>query len=282
MIKIIKSLTCCIGLCLVSTVVSANSFYANNEFQQQAPTAFALQPESQNFLAPAYDMTIHHADELLLKIADDKALSDAIKRWFTLSFEQQIPWLRKVFTLEIETFKQQLPSFIAPKLLIDNHSYPNKMVYFDFDITQPDSGIVYLNPQKLATEDRYAALALLVHETRHSFQFQLAAKQDSQLANGYWAAFSAQKQLKGLGFSDFLTLLNEYEAFQFGNYVVGKLTDWQIDMIAMGTFASQYDQQGVLKIDLISLGNNGSALSLLEQYNQLAKTQYQLRQQSTQ
>ncbi|MCL1067813.1 hypothetical protein L2735_13525 [Shewanella olleyana] len=268
----------CAGLSVSGLTFSAvaDNFYANQTLQQQAPQAFALQPQSEAFLAPAYELTIAHADSLLELIAQDKALTNAIKKWPSLTMDEQIPWLKKVFALEVQSFGTE-----APQLIIDNHSYPKKMVYFDFDVKAGGNGIVYLNPDKLAEEEAFASLAFLIHETRHSYQFQRAmAGQSDAVSQGYLAAFTAQKQLTGFGFSDFLTLVNEYEAFQFGNYVIGKLTDWQVDMINMGTFASQYDSQGQLKIDLIALSASDAEQSLLSQYNKLAENQYKLRQES--
>ncbi|WP_282166502.1 hypothetical protein [Shewanella japonica] len=254
---------------------AADRFYANQALQQQAPQAFALQPQSDAFLAPAYALTISHADRLVGLINQDKNVTEAIANWSDLTIDEQIPWLKKVFDLAVQSFGTQ-----TPLLIIDNHSYPNKMVYFDFDVEKGGSGIVYLNPEKLAEEDPYASLAFLVHETRHSYQFQQALSGENYpISQGYLAAFNAQKQLKGFGFSDFLTLLNEYEAFQFGNYVIGQLTNWQVDMLNMGTFASQFNRQGQLKIDLQALSLNASEQTLLEQYNELAQKQFNLRQQ---
>lgn len=279
---------------LVSSVQAAGSFYATQVLQSQLPHAFALQPEAHDFLKAAQTKTIKDGDKLVELILADKDLTAALSKWHTLSIDEQIPFLRKVFALEYRSM-----GIKPPKLIIDNHSYPNKMVYFDFDVTylsplatndSVNSGVVYLNPDKLAAQDKFASLAFLIHETRHSYQFQLSQQQhsnvkDNQLASGYIAAFSAQKSLTGFGFSDFLTLLNEYEAFQYGNYVLGRLTQWQFDLISMGTFASQFDSTGKLKIDLLQLANlnhraetTTETLSLLEKYNQAAKQQYQLRQ----
>ncbi|MCL1094712.1 hypothetical protein [Shewanella kaireitica] len=281
-------------LSLVSSVQAAGSFYATQALQSQLPQAFALQPEAHDFLKAAQTKTIKDGDKLVELILADKDLTTALSKWHTLSIDEQIPFLRKVFALEYRSM-----GIKPPKLIIDNHSYPNKMVYFDFDLTylyplatndSVNSGVVYLNPDKLAAQDKFASLAFLIHETRHSYQFQLSQQQhsnvkDNQLASGYMAAFSAQKSLTGFGFSDFLTLLNEYEAFQYGNYVLGRLTQWQFDLISMGTFASQFNSAGKLKIDLLQLANHNhraetttETLSLLEKYNQAAKQQYQLRQ----
>ena len=279
---------------LVSSVQAAGSFYATQVLQSQLPHAFALQPEAHDFLKAAQTKTIKDGDKLVELILADKDLTAALSKWHTLSIDEQIPFLRKVFALEYRSM-----GIKPPMLIIDNHSYPNKMVYFDFDVTylsplatndSVNSGVVYLHPDKLAAQDKFASLAFLIHETRHSYQFQLSQQQhsnvkDNQLASGYIAAFSAQKSLTGFGFSDFLTLLNEYEAFQYGNYVLGRLTQWQFDLISMGTFASQFDSTGKLKIDLLQLANlnhraetTTETLSLLEKYNQAAKQQYQQRQ----
>ncbi|MCL1058014.1 hypothetical protein L2729_08360 [Shewanella gelidimarina] len=280
---------------LIQPVQAAGQFYATQELQSQYPQAFALQPEAQAFVLAAQSKTVADANRLVELILADKSLVKALADWQQLSIDEQIPHLRKIFALEYRSM-----GIKQPTLIIDNHSYPTKMVYFDFDVSHfaplPSSsinnvsrGTVYLNPEKLATQDKFASLAFLIHETRHSYQFQLSQQantsaNDAIFAAGYRAAFNAQKSLTGFGFSDFLTLLNEYEAFQYGNYVLGQLTHWTLDLTGMGTFASQFDQHGQLKIDLATLmppaksNANTDELSLLEQYNLAAKVQYQLRE----
>lgn len=243
-------------------------FIANNALQKQMPEAFVLQPESQPFLINSYEETISTGDKLVELICAEKDIVKAIKHWETLSFTEQTPILRRIFAIEVSVFGTR-----APMLLIDNHSYPNRLVNFDFDLAEPAKSIVYLNPDKFANENKYASLAYLLHETRHSFQYQRAFEQGKPFQQAYLAAFTAQKQLKDFGFSNFLTLNNEYEAFLFGNYVFGKLTNWKVDMPDMGTFASQFDQHGVLKMDLRKLQSEKGNAALLTLYNELAIVQ---------
>ena len=105
----------------------------------------------------------------------------------------------------------------------------------------------------------------------------MAFSSNELLAQGYLSAFETQTHLSGASFSDFLTLLNEYEAFQFANQVLELLTDGQFDSVMMGTFASQFDAHGELKIDLIKLHQNGQEGSLLEKFNEHMTAQYKLR-----
>jgi len=63
----------------------------------------------------------------------------------------------------------------------------------------------------------------------------------------------------------------------FGNYVLGRLTHWQVDTLNMGTFASQFDQNGQLKINLAEMLKHKNVASLLEQYNEKAIEQFLLR-----
>lgn len=277
----LRGISCALATTLFSTSAAADAkFFANPELQKQMPAAFALQPQAHSFLQPAFKQTITDGDRLVAAIRADRELAQAIARWPSLSMEQQIPYLQRLFALEVATMGVE-----PPKLLIDDHSYPGRTVYFDFDPQSPSTGTVYLNPEKLAERPKYESLAFLLHETRHSFQFQRAFSNTFESSNaverGFAAAFKAQKSLKGFSFSDFLTLLNEYEAFQFGNYVLGQLTDWQLDMTDMGTFTSQFDRDGKLKIDLIALAAEQSNRSLLERYNELAKTHYELRSQKS-
>lgn len=79
---------------------------------------------------------------------------------------------------------------------------------------------------------------------------------------------------------DFLTLINEYEAFQFGNYVVGALTEGVVDTLGMGAYASQYNADFSLKIDLPKLFKdheaNSENQSILKAFNTLEKAQYDI------
>jgi hypothetical protein len=243
-------------------------FIASDTLQKQIPEAFVLQPEAKSFLINSYAETLSTGDKLVELIRAEKDIVNAIKQWETLSFAEQTPILRRIFSIEVSVFGTR-----APTLLIDNHSYPNRLVNFDFDLAEPAKRIVYLNPDKFADEKKYASLAFLLHETRHSFQYQRAFEQNKPFQQAYLAAFTAQKQLKGFGFSNFLTLNNEYEAFLFGNYVLGKLTNWQVDMPSMGTFASQFNEHGVLKMDLRKLQQKLGSETLLQRYNERALTQ---------
>ena len=258
-------------LWLIAGASHANNFYATPKLQAEAPAAFALQPQGRAFLENALPITHRDATALVDAIRDRPLLAKAIAQWPQLTMAERLPHLRTLFALEWQTL-----DITPPQLVIDNASYPGKTVYFDFDINNPTSGTVYLNPDKLAAMAPYASLAFLIHETRHSYQFQLAQQGQGALAAGYRAAFAAQKQLSGFSFSDFLTLLNEYEAFQFGNLVLGQLTRWQIRMPDMGTYASQFDEHGHLKIDLLALTEEDGPL--IQQYNRLAKPHFERRQ----
>jgi len=260
-----------LSLWCINKEASAAEFIANDAFQKQMPKAFVLQPESQSFLTDSYQTTISMGDKLVQLIKAEKDIAAAINQWQTLTFAEQVPFLRRIFAIEVTVFGTN-----APSLLIDNQSYPKRMVNFDFDLAKPNKRIVYLNPDKLSKEDKYASLAFLLHETRHSYQYQQAFEQGAPFQQAYLAAFTAQKQLKDFGFSNFLTLNNEYEAFLFGNYVLGQLTNWQVDMPSMGTFASQFDEHGVLKMDLVKLIEEKGNDSLLSVYNELAVVQKKL------
>ncbi|SHI05266.1 hypothetical protein [Ferrimonas marina] len=258
-----------IGLLMMGNAqAQTDPFYANAPLQRTAPTAFALQPESRDWVRRQTAMTQAQGEALVEAVQADAELYHAIAQWTELDPEAQHRALRRLFVLEC-----QVLGITPPTLLIDNHSYPGKTVYFDF--SQPGPGTVYLNPDKLASMPSHASLAFLLHETRHSYQWQLAQSGEGQQASGYDAAFAAQQGLEGFSFSDFLMLLNEYEAFQFGNYVLGRLTDWRISLANMGTYASQYDDQGQLKLDLSRWPDGEDWLS---RYNRLAQPHWQARQ----
>lgn len=252
----------------------SSSFFANPEIQAQAPKAFALQKEAAVFVEKMEKNTLVEREAIVQAIQSDADLKNAVTNWQELTIEEQVPYLRRVFDIEVKVLG------ITPPELIIKPGIINGPAYFEFDPAKPGTGKVLLNPDALKNEEnKYASLSLLIHETRHSAQFQMAfpANPSSPFSMGYEAAFIAQKSLKGkLSFCDFLTLLNEYEAFQFGNYVVGKLTNWKVDMIEMGTFASQYDGNGKLKIDLARLIKDVEQGRLFETFNGLEKVQKDL------
>ncbi|WP_298439734.1 hypothetical protein [uncultured Ferrimonas sp.] len=243
-------------------------FFANQSLQQQAPQAFVLQPQAEGFLRSAWPQTQQQGLALAAAIIEDDELAEAVSVWPELTFAKQQPLLQRIFELQCQQMGIE-----APTLLIDDSSYPDKMVYFDFDPATPDRGTVFLNSAKLAEQPPVVSLALLLHETRHSYQFQLAFAQDNVLAQGYRAAFKAQKQLAPKSFSDFLTLGNEYEAFQFANLVMGELFNWKVDMPSMGTYASQYWANKQLKIDLLEQLDQHQPTPLLDLFNQQMQAQ---------
>lgn len=255
-----------------SAFADAGKFYANEAMQAKSPKAYALSELNQAWLKQAHHIRSQDAKRFFNALKQESQLFASLIDWPNLSFEQRMSLLPKVFAIECQVLQM-----VCPELVINNSLYPTRAVNFVFDIKAPGSGLVYLNPDKLKAMETYAPLAFLIHETRHAYQFQLAFNEETLLAQGYREAFTTQAQQAGFSFSDFLTLLNEYEAFQFGNQMIGLLVNWQVDMPNMGTFASQFDAQGKLKIDLLQLAKVNSTMSLLEAYNQKAKAQYILR-----
>lgn len=247
-------------------------FYANEALQKQTPTAYALSESNIPWLEQAHKQRQLDAEKLVNALKQNKALYTKLMNWEALSFEQRMALLPEVFAIEIQSF-----AITAPTLVINNTLYPQRAVNFVFDVRYPGAGLVYLNPDKLKEMEVYAPLAFLLHETRHAYQFQLAFKEQNLLAKGYLSAFKTQSNLSGASFSDFLTLLNEYEAFQFGNQVLELLTDGKFESAMMGTFASQFNEHNHLKIDLLELAKDTQKGSLLERFNAAMEEQYQLR-----
>lgn len=251
-------------------------FFAHAEIEAEAPEAFVLQRMGLPSLDEIARQAPTERKALIAAIRADKKLFSAITRFPHLNWDERISVLKYVFALECEVL-----GIRAPELIFDSERIRGA-AYFDFDPEKPDAGRVILNPKALAKEENpYTALLLLIHETRHSAQFQAAfsngAASKTKLAQSYRAAFRAQLRLKGrLSFVDFLSLFNEFEAFQFANYVVGALTNWTVREMDMGTFASQYDEHGHLKIDLLALARESEGNSLLDAFNELEKEQYRL------
>jgi hypothetical protein len=238
--------------------------------QQQNPYAFALKPQSSKFIEDVYKKTFIEADNFLARLRSHTSLMNELTSFKELSAQEQVPVLKEVFKIEVESL-----GITAPKLIIDFHY--KRAAFFDYDINSNLPGTVYINPLKTFKENKLAALSLLIHETRHSAQLQLAQTlSKGVLATGFRQAFIAQKLLTGkLGFSDFLTLNNEYEAFLFGNFVIHKLYAGREDMIDMGTFASQINGFGNIKIDLNRLQNENPE-NILDIFNDLQREQARL------
>lgn len=239
-------------------------FFANAELQSQAPGAFALQPE-----AAAFHETLDNS-------ADRQALAKVLRafpqlaHFDELSWAEQEPLLKAVFTLECQTLNIE-----PPQLVIEDDATPGP-AFFDFDLENPGPGKVILNPKALAgMNDGFAPLLLLIHETRHSAQFQHAfSGAEDPVAEGYRAAFQAQRSLQGFSFVDFTTLLNEYEAFQFANGVVSEITGGRANTLRMGTLAGQYDESGKLKVDLKEMFRQTEHDQILDQFNELERSHY--------
>lgn len=257
------------------------SYFANADVQRLSPEAFALQPEAKDFLRVNASVSRKERNLFLELINKDFVLVGKIKKFPTLSWDSKVEVLKTVFALEVQALNIK-----APELVIDSDRIKGE-AFFDFDLDHPGPGTVVLNPKAIQKNSNpYAGLLLLIHETRHSAQFQKSFGSTllmfEPLAYGYKAAFVAQKELAGKikSFSDFLTLLNEYDAFSFGNFVVGSLTDWTVDTLGMGTYASQYNLDQTLKIDLGELFDKfdrGEIKdSVLEEFNRLEKVQYDL------
>lgn len=243
-------------------------FFARASVQAQAPMAFALQPEALPALKAMKDAGARERKALVAAIRADKALTTAIDRYAELDWSERLPVLQRVMALECRVMGIQAP----PLVLAEGE---DRAAYFDFDPARPDTGRVLLYPAALAKEaNPYASLLLLVHETRHSAQFQraFAPGATDPAARGFKAAFETQLKLGGkLSFCDFCTLLHEHEAFQMANEVVGRLTDFRVDTHDMGCLSSQYDAQGALKIDLLALAAKVGPARLLETFNELEK-----------
>lgn len=240
-------------------------FFANAGVQAQAPAAFALQPEALPALTAIEEAAPQDTTAFLVAIEAQPELKAAVRNFPSLAAAEREAALRQLFALEVSVLGIE-----APELVIMEGATPGP-AYFDFDLAKPGPGKVILNPAELAKLDPYASVSLLLHETRHSAQFQLAQKESTPRARGYLAAFKAQKELSIRSFCDYLTLLNEYEAFRYGNYLLGALIGFENRLKDMGTWASQFAPDSRPLIDLPALHRSGG--SVLEKFNELEKAQ---------
>lgn len=246
-------------------------FFASPTVQAQAPLAFAQQPAALEALKAMDAAAPAERRALIRALEADAGVKRDIARFGALGWDARLAALRKVMAIECKVMGIQ-----APPLVIGTGKA--RAAYFEFDPARPGTGRVFLYPEALAEEaDPYAALLLLMHETRHSAQFQLAyGDRQGPLAAGYKAAFEAQKRLEGkLSFCDFCSLLNEHEAFQMANFVVGELAGGKADTSGMGCLSSQYDTQGRLRIDLVALAEEVGPAGVLAAFNRLERPQFE-------
>jgi hypothetical protein len=247
-------------------------FYANRSIQELFPPAFALEKASKEFINTISLTTFSEADKFLAELSNSEELFEKVINYHLLTLEEQVVVLRNVFEVQVRSM-----NITAPKLIIDLNY--QRAAYFEYDLKNATNGIVYINPSLTFNTNKYLSLSLLIHETRHAAQLSLAKNFSNEiLGHHYYEAFSAQKDLSGkLGFSDFLTLNNEYEAFLFANYTIHKLFMGTINMVDMGTFASQINERGKVKIDLQNLHDH-HADRLTEVFNFLMIDQNKLLQ----
>ncbi len=261
------------------------AFFARREVEARAPRAFSLMPEAQVGLRAMEAEAITARSSLLGALKAQPDLLASIRRFPTLTWEQRLSILRAVFALECRTLE------ITPPELVISTTEIKGPAYFDFDPARPGTGRVILNPEAIARDPNpWTGLLLLIHETRHSAQFQLAFSEAAVGTSAYdpdqprrlrrenyRAAFIAQKAFsKDLNFGDFCSLNHEYDAFRFGNFIVGAITDWKADTLDMGCFSSQFDGHGAPRIDLVKLGNLVGYEMLLDVFNELEREQYRL------
>lgn len=257
-------------LMLFINAAFASDFYANRNLQSKYPDAFALSPDSIEFHLKS-KASRDERYELIREISKDPALYHQILKFDQLALSSQVEVLRELFAIEVKVLKM-----VPPELIIDETSIPG-YAFFEFDIEINAPGKVFLNLKKLReAKNKSEFVVLLLHETRHSAQLQLAQRNKGPLSLGYRASFMAQKELKEsntkLSFCDFMLLLNEYEAFQFANYVYGALTHWNTPINDMGTLASQFDHKGELRLDILKVLLDYEAT--YERFNELEKEQF--------
>ena len=249
-----------------------SSFYANKDLQDKYPQAFALSASSVHFHLKS-DQTNYERSRLVHEIKKSSVLHHQILNFDHLDIVTQVKVLRELFAIETKVL-----GIVPPELIIDETSIQG-YAFFEFDLASNSPGKVFLNLKKLKEEkNKSEFIVLLLHETRHSAQLQLAQRGGGPLSIGYKASFTAQKELKEtntkMSFCDFMLLLNEYEAFQFANYVYGALTGWSTPVNDMGTLASQFDHQGELRLNILQVlqGHNEP----YQEFNELEKEQFDL------
>jgi hypothetical protein len=252
-------------------------FFANAAVQAEAPAAFAVSPAALPALEAVERVAPAQRAALVAAIRADKALAADVAAFPALGWDRQRKAIERIMALESRAFGAQPPPLVV-------HDEDGRgPAFFEFDPATPGTGTVHLWPKQLAQETSpHAALLLAIHETRHSWQFQLAtgfagvARREPVLAQAFMAGFKAQQALSGkLSFCDFCTMHHEHEAFQTGNAVVGELTGWTADASDMGCYSSQFTATGAAKIDLLDLARRVGPAGLLKAFNQAERAQFE-------
>jgi hypothetical protein len=270
-----KNLTLLVLSLLTSSVLGSVDFYANPILHKKYPDVFATSKKNLPFLTAIESDSAKERISLIDAIKKDALLLDDVLNFGRISLERQIKVLENLFMLECKILK-----IVPPNLTIDESSIPGA-AFFKFDYDEGGAGHVYLNKKLLASnEDKVKFIILLLHETRHSAQFQRSQNsKTSPLWIGFKNSFETQKYFKEkkiqTSFCDFMLLLNEFEAFQFANYVYGYLTSWRSPVTDLGTLAGQYDESGKLRINLIELLNE-QGIDHVEEFNKLEQQQYKV------
>lgn len=252
-------------------------FFANPEVQALACGAFAVQAQSVGPLEDIESISVEHRKMLVAAIRTDEGLMGEVSGFGTLGWPRQRAVIERVMKLQCAVF-----GCAVPPLVVHDGEAGHGPAFFEFDPDRPGTGVVHLWPLALAEESSpHAALMFAIHETRHSWQFQLAFPgrhgcPAPTVGAAFAAGFRAQKALKGkLSFCDFCTMHHEHEAFTTGNYVVGALTGWTADTRGMGCWSSQFDGAGRPRIDLVALAREVGPEALLSAFNEREKGQFQ-------
>jgi len=229
--------------------VNLDPFYANAVVQLANPRAYALTKPAIRFHAASKHT--REKERVVVQLRLNRPLAEQVKNFETLGYENQVKTLEAVFTALVRAM-----GIPAPTLRLEKGPQ-GRIAYFDFDPALGGTGTIYIDPGHLQV-DAYETLILLIHETRHSAQFQLSQSRiPSALAKGYQEAFRVQHQIFQSGtrisFCDFSSLLNEHEAFEFANYVVNRLTGGKVNRIEMGTMASQFNAKSEPHLDVLQL-----------------------------
>lgn len=270
----------CLPLHAQDRALDPARFFANRAVQDLAPGAFAVQESAVPVLRALEKIAPAQRDRLVAAIRADAALLPEVASWATIGWPRQLEAIRRIMELECAGVHAQVP----PLVVHEPDEIGRGPAFFEFDPDQPGTGVVHLWPKALAEETNpHAALLLAIHETRHSWQFQVAFNRkgggcgvsDPAVVSGFAAGFRAQKALsRKLSFCDFCTMHHEHEAFQTGNHVVGMLTGWTVDTNDMGVLSSQFDASGLSRIDILKIAEEHGAGQILTVFNVLEKPQF--------
>lgn len=234
---------------------------AHPSVQLAAPHAYSLTSQSRAFVKTLTDVMTPLRRSLAERLKADATVTKGLAAWDSSTNAARLTVLKRIATLEAEVMGCAVPTVA---LATAKPEEAGLKAYF-----QPDSsaGGIVIFTDALTRDGKYAAVSMIVHEVRHSAQYQLAATSQRSLSSldadrralaaGYMEAWDVLNKLGSeadLAYGDYVHLNVEFDAFQTGNAVATMLSGGTYDALGFGFVDTHYTAVDTPKLDLLALG----------------------------